>query len=77
MLHTIPLFHANGWGAAHTITFVGGTHVMLPRFLPEEVFRLVERERVSAAEPGADYGHRAGEFAGAFQVRPEQRAVVP
>jgi fatty-acyl-CoA synthase len=48
LLHTIPLFHANGWGAAHTITLVGGTHVMLPRFLPEEIFRLVEREKVSA-----------------------------
>jgi fatty-acyl-CoA synthase len=48
LMHTIPLFHANGWGAAHTITMVGGTHVMLPRFVPEEVFRLVERERVSA-----------------------------
>ena len=48
LMHTIPLFHANGWGAAHTITSVGGTHVMLPRFVPEEVFRLVERERVSA-----------------------------
>jgi fatty-acyl-CoA synthase len=48
LLHTIPLFHANGWGAAHTITAVGGTHVMLPRFLPEEVFRLVQREKVSA-----------------------------
>ncbi len=48
LMHTIPLFHANGWGAAHTITSVGGTHVMLPRFLPEEVFRLVEKERVSA-----------------------------
>jgi fatty-acyl-CoA synthase len=47
-LHTIPLFHANGWGAAHTITFMGGTHVMLPRFVPEEVFRLVEQERVSS-----------------------------
>ncbi|MGA9555482.1 MAG: long-chain-fatty-acid--CoA ligase [Terriglobales bacterium] len=47
LLHTIPLFHANGWGAAHTITLVGGTHVMLPRFLPEEIFRLVEREKVS------------------------------
>jgi fatty-acyl-CoA synthase len=47
LLHTIPLFHANGWGAAHTITAVGGTHVMLRRFLPEEVFRLVEQERVS------------------------------
>jgi fatty-acyl-CoA synthase len=47
-LHTIPLFHANGWGAAHTITSMGGTHVMLPRFVPEEVFRLVERERVGS-----------------------------
>jgi fatty-acyl-CoA synthase len=47
-MHTIPLFHANGWGAAHTITIVGGTHVMLPRFVPEEVFRLVQREHVTA-----------------------------
>ena len=45
-LHTIPLFHANGWGAAHTITLAGGTHVMIPRFIPQEVFRLVEREKV-------------------------------
>ena len=48
MLHTIPLFHANGWGVAHTITFVGGTHVMVPRFVPEDIFRLVEREKVHA-----------------------------
>jgi fatty-acyl-CoA synthase len=48
VLHTIPLFHANGWGAAHTVTMVGGTHIMLPRFVPEEVFRLVERERVTS-----------------------------
>jgi fatty-acyl-CoA synthase len=47
-LHTIPLFHANGWGAAHTITFTGGTHVMIPRFIPQEIFRLIEQERVSA-----------------------------
>jgi fatty-acyl-CoA synthase len=45
-LHTIPLFHANGWGAAHSITFVGASHVMIQRFDPEEVFRLIERERV-------------------------------
>ena len=23
-LHTIPLFHANGWGKAHTTTLAGG-----------------------------------------------------
>jgi len=47
-LHTIPLFHANGWGIAHALTFVGGTHVMIHRFDPVEVFRLIERERVQA-----------------------------
>ncbi len=47
-LHTIPLFHANGWGAAHSVTLVGGTHVMIQKFDPPEVFRLVERERVHA-----------------------------
>ena len=48
LLHTVPLFHANGWGAAHTITTVGGTHVMLHQFVPAEVFRLIERERVTS-----------------------------
>jgi fatty-acyl-CoA synthase len=47
-LHTIPLFHANGWGTAHSITLVGGTHIMLQRFTCEEVFRMVERERVNS-----------------------------
>jgi len=47
LLHTIPLFHANGWGTAHTITVVGGTHVMLHHFHPTEVFRLIERESVT------------------------------
>ena len=47
-LHTIPLFHANGWGVAHSLTFVGATHVMIRRFDPIEVFRLIEKERVQA-----------------------------
>jgi acyl-CoA synthetase (AMP-forming)/AMP-acid ligase II len=44
-LHTIPLFHANGWGVAHFLTLLGGKHVMLARFDPLEVFRLIEQER--------------------------------
>ena len=47
-LHTIPLFHANGWGKAHTTTLAGGTHVMIHLFSPAEVFRLIEREHVQA-----------------------------
>src|SRR5215471_11921428 len=46
-LHTIPLFHANGWGSAHAITFIGGKHVMIQRWDCGELFRLIEQERVT------------------------------
>ena len=46
-LHTIPLFHANGWGSAHTVTLVGGTHVVVHQFVPAEVLRLIDREKVT------------------------------
>jgi fatty-acyl-CoA synthase len=45
-LHTIPLFHANGWGVAHFLTLLGGKHVMIRRFDPKEVFRLIAKEGV-------------------------------
>jgi fatty-acyl-CoA synthase len=46
-LHTIPMFHANGWGVPHFLTLLGGKHVMIQRFDPPEVFRLIEKERVN------------------------------
>ena len=46
-LHTIPLFHANGWGVAHFLTMLGGKHVMVHGFDPKEVFRLIEVERAN------------------------------
>src|SRR5580704_14338043 len=47
-LHTIPLFHANGWGVAHSLTLQGGTHVMVRRFETREVFRLIQDEKVQS-----------------------------
>src|ERR1700677_1938511 len=44
-LHTIRLFHANGWGVAHSLTFRGGKHGMIHRFPTDEVFRLIQDER--------------------------------
>jgi len=46
-LHVVPMFHVNGWGAPHTITAVGGTHVLLRRIDPVEILRLVQAERVT------------------------------
>jgi fatty-acyl-CoA synthase len=47
VLHTIPLFHVNGWGTPHWVTLLGARHVMLPRFEAAEVLRLISAERVT------------------------------
>ena len=47
LLHLIPLFHVNGWGTPHYVTALGGVHVLLPRFEPAEVLRLVETHGVT------------------------------
>jgi fatty-acyl-CoA synthase len=41
-LHTIPLFHANGWGHPHASTLMGIKQVTVRKFEPTEVFRLIE-----------------------------------
>jgi fatty-acyl-CoA synthase len=46
-LHTIPLFHANGWGHAQACTLLGITQVMVRRFEPGLVFRLIQEHRAT------------------------------
>jgi fatty-acyl-CoA synthase len=46
-LHTIPLFHVNGWGTPHTITAMGARHVCARKFDPAEVLMLIQQERVT------------------------------
>lgn len=46
-LHAIPLFHVNGWGAPQSLTCMGGTHVLMRRFDPMQVFRLIQQEKVT------------------------------
>jgi fatty-acyl-CoA synthase len=45
-LHTIPLFHANGWGVAHVLALIGGKHVILRRFDCAQIFKLIEQEHI-------------------------------
>ena len=47
-LHTIPLFHANGWGRPQTSTMMGMKQVMVRRFDPADVFRLIRNERATS-----------------------------
>ena len=46
-LHTIPLFHANGWARPQSCTMLGVKQVMVRRFDPRCVFRLIEAERAT------------------------------
>ena len=46
-LHTIPLFHANGWGRPQTSTMAGLKQVMVRRFEPSGVMKLIQDERAT------------------------------
>jgi fatty-acyl-CoA synthase len=47
-LHTIPLFHANGWGRPQTAVMNGLKQVMVRRFDPPHVLRLIQDEGATA-----------------------------
>jgi fatty-acyl-CoA synthase len=47
MLHTIPLFHVNGWGTPHALTGMGGRHICVRQFVPQMVLELIQREQVT------------------------------
>lgn len=46
-LHTIPLFHANGWGKPQSSTMLGIKQVMVRRFDPAGVLTLVQEHRAT------------------------------
>jgi len=46
-LHTLPMFHANGWGMPYGITGVGGQHVVLRQVDGTEILRRVQRYGVT------------------------------
>jgi acyl-CoA synthetase (AMP-forming)/AMP-acid ligase II len=46
-LHTLPMFHCNGWGMTYGVTAMGAQHVVLRRIDGAEILRRVERHRVT------------------------------
>jgi fatty-acyl-CoA synthase len=46
-LHTIPLFHANGWGRPQASVMQGTRQVMVRRFEPTHVLQMIERQRAT------------------------------
>jgi fatty-acyl-CoA synthase len=46
-LHTLPMFHCNGWGVPYMITGMGGRHIVLRKVDGAEILRRVERHGVT------------------------------
>jgi fatty-acyl-CoA synthase len=46
-LHTLPMFHANGWGGVWAITAAGGTHVCVRKVDPPLILELFESKQIS------------------------------
>jgi acyl-CoA synthetase (AMP-forming)/AMP-acid ligase II len=47
LLHTLPMFHANGWGMPYAATAMAARHVVLRKVVGEEILGRVERDGVT------------------------------
>jgi acyl-CoA synthetase (AMP-forming)/AMP-acid ligase II len=47
LLHTLPIFHVNGWGMPFMVTALGGTQVMLRKVDGGEILRRIEAHGVT------------------------------
>lgn len=46
-LHTLPMFHCNGWGMVYALTGMGGRHVVLRKVDGEEILSRIEQQGVT------------------------------
>jgi fatty-acyl-CoA synthase len=46
-LHTLPMFHCNGWGQVYAVTGMGGTHIVLRKVDGEDILSRVQRYGVN------------------------------
>ncbi|WCK53369.1 long-chain-fatty-acid--CoA ligase [Aneurinibacillus sp. Ricciae_BoGa-3] len=49
LLHTLPMFHVNGWGTPFSFTGMGATHVMIRKIQSSYILELVKNEGVTVA----------------------------
>jgi len=48
-LHTLAMFHCNGWGLPYAVTGAGGKHVVVKKYEPANFFELATREGMTFA----------------------------
>ena len=68
-LHTLPMFHANGWGGIWALAGRGGTQVCLRKVEAQSIFELMQHERVTLACAAPTVLVTLATFAGAREYR--------
>ena len=58
LLHTLPMFHCNGWGMPYAVTGMGGRHIVLRKVDGEEILGARRAARGDPAVRGAGRGRR-------------------
>ena len=71
-LHTLPMFHVNGWGGVWAVTAVGATHVCVPKVEPATIVHLVEAHGVTVACAAPTVLVMLGNDSSTAQWRPRQ-----
>ncbi len=46
-LHTLPMFHCNGWGMVYAVTGMGGRHIVLRQIDGPEILRRIDQHSVT------------------------------
>ena len=76
-LHTLPMFHCNGWGMPYAMTGMGGKHIVLRQVNGQEILERIEKHGITllcgapavitaVLDAAADWD---GEIPGAGQMR--------
>ena len=47
LLHTLPMFHCNGWGMPYAVTGLGGQHIVLRKVDGAEILRRIDKHGVT------------------------------
>ncbi len=47
LLHTLPMFHCNGWGMPYAVTGLGGRHIVLRKVDGTEILRRIDEHGVT------------------------------
>jgi acyl-CoA synthetase (AMP-forming)/AMP-acid ligase II len=48
-LHTLAMFHCNGWGVPYAVTGTGGKHVVVKKYEPGSFFEMATAEGLTFA----------------------------